>query len=63
MDPKLFVPIIENSRLPESVVKFFRFGVPEYVDEKMELSENDFLMYKTETKEEKLIINDVVTSM
>ena len=27
-DPNLFLPFIDNKCLPESVIKFFRFGVP-----------------------------------
>jgi len=29
MDPELFVPILDNPRLPEKIRTFFRFGVPE----------------------------------
>ena len=27
-DPNLFVPVVDNKLLPESVRRFFRFGVP-----------------------------------
>lgn len=27
-DPKLFIPLVDNDCLPESVRTFFRFGVP-----------------------------------
>lgn len=33
MDPKLFLPIMNNKYLPEKLRKFFRFGVPEYKKE------------------------------
>jgi len=28
MDPKLFVPLLDNTKLPKNVGEFFRFGVP-----------------------------------
>jgi len=28
MDPKLFVPLVDNTKLPKKVRDFFRFGVP-----------------------------------
>ena len=28
-DAKLFVPFVDNKRLPEKVLTFFRFGVPQ----------------------------------
>lgn len=28
MDPKLFVPLVDNINLPKNIRDFFRFGVP-----------------------------------
>ena len=36
MNPALFVPIVDNSCLPEKVRKFFRFGVPEIPEKNTE---------------------------
>jgi len=30
MDPKLFLPVVDNKCLPEKIRTFFRFGVPVY---------------------------------
>lgn len=34
MDPKLFIPLIDNKLLPKMLRSFFRFGVPEIPTEK-----------------------------
>ena len=36
MNPALFVPIVDNSCLPEKVRKFFRFGVPKIPEKNTE---------------------------
>ena len=40
-DPRFFVPIIDNHRLPKSVRCFFRFGVPS-------LDKADYQIHSTE---------------
>ena len=41
LDPKLFIPLIENEIFPASVRKFFRFGVPPLQEESFKAEETE----------------------
>ena len=49
MNPLLFMPLIENKRLPETTQKFFRFGVPCVDEKEQEYVEGDALKMKQNT--------------
>ena len=50
MDPALFVPLVDNKMLPETIRKFFRFGVPEYEPEMDDVMEEDSIMLKDKSE-------------